>query len=204
MATRDTVTPMTLPSLLVLYCTREKRVRGGSGSHAGRKLNHRIHTKIKFSLKLLRQTQKPSVCKTGSAKLRPEEMVIVAAHVENLHGDGRKNERVCVYFTITAAQDISSCSCKELKSQSVISGWLNYHPNHRSPYESPSGARTKISTTRKNREFKLLLAQALPGMCATKHHLRAQLSPSLTFWNKNSSPTSSKQCSRPRRDSNLK
>lgn len=61
------------------------------------------------------------------------------------------------------------CSCKELKSQSVISGWLNYHPNHCNPYKSPSGARTKISTTRKNREFKLLLAQALPGMCATKH-----------------------------------
>lgn len=144
---------MTLPSLLVLYCTREKRVRGGSGSHAGRKLNHRIHTKIKFSLKLLRQTQKPSVCKTGSAKLRPEEMVIVAAHVENLHGDGRKNERVCVYFTITAAHDISSCSCKELKSQSVISGWLNYHPSHCNPYKSPSGARMKISTTKEEQRI---------------------------------------------------
>lgn len=92
-------------------------------------------------------------------------MVTVVAHMENLHGDGGKNERVCVYFTITAAHNVPSCSCHKLKSQSVISGWLNHHLNHCTPHKSPSGVCTKISIPRKNREFKLLLAQALSEMC---------------------------------------
>lgn len=126
--------------------------------------------------------------------------------MENLHGDGGKNERVCVYFTITAAHNVPSCSCHKLKSQSVISGWLNHHLNHCTPHKSPSGVCTKISITRKNREFKLLLAQALPEMCyqAPSQSSALRESPSLTLWNKNNSLPYCKQCSRPQRDSNLK
>lgn len=130
-------------------------------------------------------------------------MVIVVTHTGNLHGDGRKNGCVCVYFTVTAAHHISSCSCNKLESQAVISGWLNHHWNCCNPYK-PFWHRNKNQLHQQEQRIQTAAGSSIVRngwYQAPSQSSAASIPP---FLEQNNSPAYSKQCSRPQRDSNLK